>query len=81
MSDLERLTRVKKRVAEARRKRDQAKGALREVLRRLKKEFGCKDLASAKKLADRLEREAKKAERAFRRDLDQFEAKWKEFLK
>ena len=76
MDAAERLARIKKRAAAARRERDEARGALRECLRRLRREHGCRTIEEAEALAKNLGRDAAEAERRFERAVERFERRW-----
>ena len=83
MSDpeVERLAALKAKVASLRRRRDKARGALGEVMARLKKEHGCSSLEEAEKMLRGTKREARRLEREFARGLRAFERKWGDALK
>lgn len=71
---------LKEKVEEAQSKADKAEGALNEVLKTIKKEFGCKSLKEAKVKLKKLKKEEAKAEEEFDKAMTEFEEKWGELL-
>ena len=61
-------------VAEA----ERAKGGLEQLMKRIKEDFQCEDLKSAKKLLAELEEKKERAEKAFDKAMDDYERKWKQ---
>lgn len=56
MSDpLEEFQRLKSRIAEKQREADKAQGALDEIMKQLKEDFGCDSLEEAREMLNRLE--------------------------
>lgn len=80
MSDLERFSVLKKQIAQMQRECDKAQGALEEIQKRLKTEFGCKTLDEAEVLLEELKAEVKTIARKFRKEIRVFERKYREFL-
>lgn len=80
MSSVEKFTRLKKQVVRVQREADKAQGALDEIMKRLRKEFGSKTLVEAEKLLKRFTKEEKELERQFTKDFRSFEKKWRRFL-
>lgn len=64
------------RVKEEQRKKAQAEGALTQILKRIKEEFGCKSLKDARRLLNRLEREEIQLAKEFTDALDEFKRKF-----
>lgn len=62
---LERFQQLKQRADSLRGERDQAVGALKELKKRLRKEFGCLTVADAKKELQQLDRELEKLNAKF----------------
>lgn len=75
-SDLKEYVALKRRVEQSQQKADKAEGALGEVMKRLKTEFGCSTLAEAKEKLKRLEKQGVIAKREFDNALRKFEEKW-----
>lgn len=69
-------TKLKRRVDTARQTRDRATGQLDGVMERLKKEFGCDTIEEAERAANKLEKEAVIAERAFTEAAAAFEKEY-----
>lgn len=69
--------RLKREVEQAKAEAERAQGALEQLMKRLKEEFECEDIKSAKKLLAELQEKKEKAERAFDRALKDYELKWK----
>lgn len=77
MDDFERL---KRKVAALQERKAQAEGALGELLRQLKKEFGCKTLAQARRLLVKLQDGERRAAVRYTKAKTEFERKWKKVL-
>lgn len=67
---------LKKSVKEAERKANQAEGALQQVTKQLKKEFGCTSLEAAERKLKLLEKQKQKADIEFENDVAEFEEDW-----
>lgn len=80
MIDVKEFQRLKASVDRLKSEADRAEGAHVEHMRRLEKEFGCKNLAAAKKLLESLDRKARIADKKYRKLLDDFHAKWDDTL-
>lgn len=80
MSDLDKFTRLKKRVAEAQREADKATGALESAMKRLKEEFACTTIEEAQKLLEEQIALENACAEAFRNSLKKYEEKWGAFL-
>jgi len=78
MNELSHYTQLKEKVEKARQRADKAQGALEEIMARLKKEFGCDSLPSAKKKLKELEAELVVAKKKFEQAMDNFENEWEE---
>lgn len=72
--------RLKKKVESAQQQADQAEGALGEVMKQLKKEFGCTTLKEAKKKLKQLERQKESSKEDFETAVEKFEDDWSEKL-
>ena len=70
----------KERVEAAQEKATKAEGALGEVKKRLKKEFGCSSIKEAKTKLAQLEKQKEQAEKKFNKELKTFKEKWDEVL-
>jgi RecA-family ATPase len=68
---------LEKKVEDLKRDRDVAKGALQLLLRRLRKEFGCKTLKEAKELLKTLQAQERKAMHRYTVERKKFDQKWK----
>jgi len=69
--------RLRKEVEDARTEADRAQGALDQLMSRLKEEFDCSDLKSAKKLLEELRAKKERAAAAFDKAARDYEKKWK----
>lgn len=76
----EELSRYKKLILRLGQERDQAVGALKQLEKTVKKEFGV-DLKDASKLLKKLEREYEKTEREFIREFNTFVKQNKKYLR
>jgi len=78
MSDklLKKYMGLKKKVERAQQEADKAEGALEQVMKQLKKEFGCSTLEEAKKKLKVLEKQKQKAEKDFEIAVEEFEEEW-----
>lgn len=76
MSVLEDYTKLKKSVDEAQQQADRASGALDGVKGRLKKEFGCNSLKSAKTKLAALEKEEETKREELGVAIEEFEEAW-----
>lgn len=72
---------LKKRVDQLRQDRDKAKGALGELLRRLKEDFGTLSVKDARTKLKSLQKERDKIAKAYKEELAVFQEKWKDLLK
>ena len=75
MSRLKDYTRLKKEVEEDQAEVDRAEGALAEIMKRLKEEFGCPTLAKAKKKFTKLKLQAVDIEREYDEKVKSYESK------
>lgn len=78
--DLNEFNRLKKQVEAARRKADQAAGALSQLQTRLKEEFGCASVEDAVVLLRNKQTEVQKAEKLAGQKLAEFKEKYGEIL-
>jgi len=76
MAKLDKYLALKRRVESAQQKADQADGAQKEIMKQLKREFGCDTLAEAKKKLKQLEKQESVSKKAFDDALAEFEEKW-----
>jgi len=76
MAKLDKYLALKRRVESAQQKADQADGAQKEIMKQLKREFGCDTLAEAKKKLKQLEKQELVSKKAFDDALAEFEEKW-----
>lgn len=79
--DLKKFTKIKQAVEDARSERDRARGALDELMKRLKKERGLETLKQAKRLLRKKREERDYAEALFNEALKQFETDHPEVLR
>ena len=77
-NNLDKYLKLKKKVELAQQQADQAKGALQEIMKQLKKEFDCDTLQEAKKKLRQLERQKKSSKKEFDEAVEKFEEDWKE---
>lgn len=78
--NLDQYQRLKAKVEAARKRADKAAGALDQLKKQLKDEFGCTDLKAAKALLKKLESSEAEAERAADAAMEAFDEKWGELL-
>jgi len=78
--NLERYKHLERVVKAQQRKADKAAGVLEQLKKELLAEFGCRSLAEAKAMLDKLERQEKKAEAAFSVALAEFEKEYGHLL-
>jgi len=76
MADLKKYMQLKKRVEQAQQDSDKAEGALGEVMKRLKAEFGCSTLAEAEKKLKALKKQSDIVQKKFDDAMEEFEEKW-----
>lgn len=77
MSDsIKKLNRLKEKIDARKKEISRAEGALEEAERALKEKFGCKDIASARRLLKKLTKEEQEAKDAFENAMTEFEEKW-----
>lgn len=69
---------LKRQAEEAKAEADRAQGALDNLKKRLKEDFGVNDLKSARNLLKELEREKLSAEKQFNKALEDYKKKWNE---
>lgn len=74
----ERFQRLKRRAEEAKADADEARGAVRQIMKDLEREFGCKSVAEARKLLKKLERQAKQEESVLREEILRYEKEFGE---
>lgn len=77
---LEEFTALKEKMASLKSQRDEAAGALQQLLKELKNEFGVGSIKEAEKLLARLEKEGEKESREYQRKVDAFQKKWGNIL-
>lgn len=68
---------LKQEVEDAQSKAERAKGALDQLLKRLKEEFDCGNVKEAKKLLKQFEQERDEARAAFQKAMENYEESWK----
>lgn len=71
-SKLQELADLKSRLEHKRQEGDQASGALKQLMKQLKDEFGCDTLEEAEKKLAEMQADVAKKERKFDKKLDQF---------
>jgi hypothetical protein len=76
MATLEQLTALKAKTEKLQREKDQAEGALKQSLRRLKEEFDCDSVEETQKLLCKLEGDEEAAQRNFDKAFAKFEKEW-----
>jgi len=74
------LLKLKTKVENAKTKQAKAKGALEQILKQIKKEFGCKNLKEAEALLKKLKEQETKAQQKYEKALTKFQDEWKEQL-
>ncbi len=78
MADLKKYIELKRKVETAQQKADRAEGALQQVMKQLKSEFGCTTLDAAKKKLLLLTKQESKAKKEFDSAVKEFEEKWED---
>lgn len=78
MSNLDRYLEIKERVEKAQKKANKAQGALEQVMKQLKSEFGCSTLPQAKKKLKTLQKETNKAKEVAEAGVNKFAKKYPE---
>lgn len=78
MSKLDKYLQLKKRVEAAQQEADKAEGALGEMMKWIKDEFGCSTLNEAKRKLKQLKKQEETSKKAFDDALDVFEGKWED---
>ena len=73
MSRLKDYTQLKKKVEEDQAEADRAEGALAEIMKRLKDEFGCSTIPKAKKKLKQLKTQAVNIEREYNTKIESYE--------
>jgi DNA repair ATPase RecN len=73
---LKQYNQIKRQVEEAQKKADQAEGALNQIMKQLKTEFGCKTLEEAEAKLRKLNQETKLSSKEFEKALIDFNEKW-----
>jgi len=73
---LDKYLALKRRVESAQQKADQADGAIGEVMKQLKKEFGCSTLNEAKRKLKQLEKQEVESKEKFDSAVEKFEEDW-----
>lgn len=74
--DLKRYQQLKREAERSRSEAERARGALDQLLARLESEFGCKDLAGAKKKRAELAKRAEKLMASYDAKVVEFDRKW-----
>lgn len=80
MSELSKYIKLKNNVEAAQQKRDRAEGALGQVLKRLKTEFGCTVLAQAEKKLTTITEQAAKSTKVLDKRLAKFNEEFEDEL-
>lgn len=68
---------IKKEAEDAQQQADKAEGALEEVMKRLKDEFGCSTLEAAEKEMEKRKKEETKTNKAFKKAVDKYNEDFK----
>jgi len=76
MSKLDKYMEWKRKVKQAQQEADKAEGALEQIGRELKKDFGCSTLQAVKKKLKILEKQVPKAKAEFENAVEKFKEKW-----
>ena len=76
MDNIEKFNQLKKTIEEAQQKADRAAGALEQIMKTLKAEFGCANLEEAEMKLLSLQKQTTKAKKDFENALEDFEEKW-----
>ena len=76
MDTLQTYNEIKEKVEKAQQTKDQAAGALSQVMKRLKNEFGCVTLKQAKKKLKELQSKEEELQGEFEQAVEEFEGNW-----
>ena len=80
MTTIEKYQELSNKIDKYQRNIDRAEGSLNTLLEKLKADFKCNDITTAKTLLTKLQKEAGTAEKKLQTDLDAFEDKWGDIL-
>jgi hypothetical protein len=80
MTFLDDFDRMKREEAKLRSQVDKAKGALQQILKRLKEEFGCETVEEGEKLLKKLTAERDAKAEKYLAERKRFKSKWKDKL-
>ncbi len=80
MTAINKYLELKENVEEAERQANQAEGALGQVMKQLKTEFGCSTIEAANKKLKKLQQQVNVAEKSFNTAVEVFEEKWENEL-
>ena len=78
MSTLKKYTELKSKVEEAQQKANKAAGALEQVMKTLKEQFGCSTLEAAEKKLKLLQKQHQNINTQYEKEIEDFEEKWDE---
>jgi hypothetical protein len=78
MNTLERYQAAKDRAEDLRRRVDKATGSLERLMEELRERFDVDSVEAAEKLAEKLQADLRKKEKAFERAVAKFEEQWSE---
>lgn len=81
MIDIKRFEQIKRDLEAKQREQDEARGALTQITRQIKEEFGCENLEVADKKLKELEKEERELERRYEDELEAFEKKWQNVVR
>lgn len=77
---IEQYQEIKRKVDQLQRTVDRSAGAIEQITSRLEKEFGCKDIESARKLLKKLEKESSNLQANYEQEQETFQTKWRDKL-
>ncbi len=77
---LKKYMRLKKDVETAQQRADRSQGALDQLMKTLKEDYGCETLKEAKKKLKSLQKQEEEVREAFETAVEEFEEKWEEQL-
>ena len=80
MINIEEYQKLKKKSENAKADVARAEGALEQQMQKLKEEFDCETIEEAQKMLRNLEKQEKKAEEEYEKELTKFKEKWKDEL-
>lgn len=80
MAELDTYLELKEQVDTAQKEADEAEGAIKQIMKQIKKEFGCSTFAEAKKKYKQLKKQKEKSGKVFEDAVEEFKENWSDEL-